>query len=39
MADAAYQTIQTLQELLDVKGEAVHKKEDIIIKLRNQMQQ
>lgn len=39
MADAAYQTIQTLQELLDVKSEAVRKKEDIILKLRNQMQQ
>lgn len=28
MADAAYQTIKTLQDMLDAKNDANHKKED-----------
>ena len=37
MADAAYQTIKTLQDMLDAKNEANHKKEDQIDRLRGQM--
>lgn len=37
MADAAYQTIKTLQDMLDNKNGAIRSKEDQITKLRQQM--
>jgi hypothetical protein len=39
MADAAYQTVQTLQGMLDSKIEMIRKKESIIAELKGQMQQ
>lgn len=37
MADAAYQTIKTLREMLEQKKAQVRSKEDMIDKLRQQM--
>lgn len=39
MADAAYQTIKTLQDMLDNKNQAIRAKEDQIAKMRQQMNQ
>lgn len=37
MADAAYQTIKTLQDMLDNKNGAIRSKEEQITKMRLQM--
>ncbi len=37
MADAAYQTIKTMQEMLDQKNEQLKRKEDHIESLRAEM--
>ena len=37
MADAAYQTIKTMQEMLDQKNEQLKRKEDHIESLRSEM--
>ena len=37
MADAAYQTIKTMQEMLDQKNEQLKRKEDHIQNLRDEM--
>ena len=37
MADAAYQTIKTLQDMLDNKNAAIRAKEEQMSKLRMQM--
>ena len=37
MADAAYQTIKTLQEMLEVKSESVRRKEEQVQKMRLQL--
>ena len=37
MADAAYQTIKTMQEMLDQKNEQLKRKEDHIQNLREEM--
>lgn len=37
MMDAAYQTIKTLQDMLDVKNQAIRAKEEQVAKMRQQV--
>ena len=37
MMEAAYQTIKTLQDMLDVKNQAIRSKEEQVVKMRQQV--